>query len=75
MNRFIGELVTALGPDAVLSQPEDLYTYESDALTTFRVRPGAVVLPSSTADVQAVVRPSARAGTFLVAHASLKDYH
>ena len=60
MNRLITELEAIVGPDAVLSHPEDLHTYESDALTTFRARPRAVVLPSSASEVQAVVRLCAR---------------
>ena len=60
MDRLLDEFIAVVGPEAVLSHPEDLQTYESDALTTFRVRPAAVVLPSSTAHVQDIVRLCAR---------------
>src|SRR6202166_559283 len=41
---------------ASISSPEELHTYESDALTNFRAMPQAVLLPSSTAEVQAILR-------------------
>jgi glycolate oxidase len=45
-----------LGEGALITQPEELRTYECDGLTNFRVVPGAVLLPSSTEQVQAVLR-------------------
>ncbi len=50
------ELARAVGPGGLLSDPTDLLTYESDALAHLRAVPGAVVLPASAAEVQAVVR-------------------
>jgi glycolate oxidase len=47
---------TALTPGAVISSPEQLHTYECDALSSFRVMPQAVLLPSTTEQVQAIVR-------------------
>src|SRR5205823_1009024 len=44
------------GGDGLLTEPEQLRTYECDGLTNFRVLPSAVVLPTSTEQVQAVVR-------------------
>ena len=55
-SRFIEELAHAAGPGALLQDPADLLTYESDALVHLRVIPGAVVLPASAEAVQAVVR-------------------
>src|SRR5437867_2373386 len=52
----INRLREILGPAGVLVQPEDLRTYESDALTAFRAVPGAVVLPTSADEVQAIIR-------------------
>jgi glycolate oxidase len=40
----------------LVSTPDELRTYENDALTNFRVMPEAVVLPTSTEQVQAVLR-------------------
>src|SRR5262245_58920618 len=54
--RFLAELARAAGPGAMLENPADLLTYESDALVHLRATPGAVVLPSSAEAVQAVVR-------------------
>src|SRR6187401_2478570 len=53
---FLNKLARAVGQAALLRDPAELLTYESDALVHLRATPGAVVLPASTADVQAVVR-------------------
>ena len=42
--------------DGLLTEPEQLRTYECDGLTNFRVLPAAVVLPATTEQVQAIVR-------------------
>jgi glycolate oxidase len=44
------------GPGGVISEPEELHTYECDGLTNFRVLPAAVVLPRSREQVQDIVR-------------------
>ena len=59
--KFVAELRTIVGADQVLEKHEQLRTYESDALTSFRVQPALVVLPVSTEQVQAVVRLCHRA--------------
>jgi glycolate oxidase len=46
----------AIGERHVLVADDELRTYECDGLTNFRVVPLAVLLPASTAEVQAVVR-------------------
>jgi glycolate dehydrogenase FAD-linked subunit len=53
---FLHELAHRLPPGQVLREPADLLTYESDALVHLRATPGVVVLPTSTAEVQTVVR-------------------
>ena len=40
----------------MVSSPDELRTYESDALTNFRVMPQAVALPTSTGQVRAILR-------------------
>ena len=55
-NAFLDDLARALPPGQVLREPADLLTYETDALVHLRATPGVVVLPGSTAEVQAVVR-------------------
>jgi len=53
---FLNQLVHGLPSGQVLREPTDLLTYEADALVHLRATPGVVVLPTSTADVQTVVR-------------------
>jgi glycolate oxidase len=54
------EIGALLGPGGVISEPAQLRTYECDGLTGYRVVPALVVLPSTTAEVAAVVRVCAR---------------
>ena len=54
--RFLDELRTVVGARGLISSPEELHTYECDGLTNFRVLPQAVLLPSNTEQVQAIVR-------------------
>ncbi len=56
----IDELRAAVGAAGLITAESQLQTYECDGLTNFRVLPGAVVLPRSTEEVQAVVRFCAR---------------
>ena len=53
---FLDELRNVLGPDGLISSAEEVRTYECDGLTNFRVKPIAVVLPTSTEQVQGVLR-------------------
>jgi glycolate oxidase subunit GlcD len=50
------DLTRLLGPDRVLSSRDALLAWECDGFTVHKSRPRAVVLPDSTAEVQAVVR-------------------
>ena len=54
--QLLDELRAIVGRDAVLFHPEDLRTYESDGWTAGRTTPRAVVLPTSTGQVQGVLR-------------------
>jgi glycolate oxidase len=54
--RFLDELRTVVDGRGLISSPEELHTYECDGLTNFRVMPLAVLLPSDTQQVQAIVR-------------------
>ena len=58
--RFLDELRRAVGDEAVYADPLRVLTYECDGLSHLRETPGAVVLPASAAEVQAVVRLCAR---------------
>jgi glycolate oxidase len=65
--RVLAELRTIVGHDGLLTDASELLTYESDALVHLRATPGAVVLPSTTAHVQAVVKLCHREGIPFVA--------
>src|SRR5438477_652539 len=52
----LSELRAVAGSHRVLSEPEQLRTYECDALTNMRALPLAVLLPTSAEEVQAIVR-------------------
>src|SRR4051812_36193699 len=45
---LIRELTAITGPEGVISEPEQLLTYESDGLRNYRTTPMLVVLPGST---------------------------
>jgi glycolate oxidase len=62
-----GELRGALGREHVVTEPEQLRVYECDGLTGHRAVPDLVVLPSSTEEVQAIVRACNREGVPFVA--------
>ena len=59
-------LVEVCGRDGVIVDEDRLLAYESDALTAYRHRPGAVVLPRTTAQVRGAVRAIARHGLPIV---------
>jgi glycolate oxidase len=57
MDAHILEELRAIVDDrGLVSSPEELHTYECDGLVNFRVLPRAVLLPTSTDQVQAIVR-------------------
>src|SRR5437773_9118954 len=53
---ILSEFRQIIGRDGVICEADQLRTYECDALTNFRVVPKAVLLPSTTEQVQAIVR-------------------
>lgn len=57
-------------PERLLTRPGQLAPYESDALTSFRVRPGAVVLPETQEEVIETVRLCHRHAVPFVARGS-----
>ena len=64
---FLVEIEAALAFDAIVTEPEELRTYECDGLTGHRQVPALVCLPATTQEVQAVVRACARHGVPFVA--------
>src|SRR2546428_12951171 len=55
-SRILDQFRAIVGKDGLITEPEQLRTYECDGLTNFRVVPSAVVLPTSSERVQGVVR-------------------
>jgi glycolate oxidase len=57
-------------PDRLLVQPAQLTAYESDALTAYRIRPVAAVIPETQGEVIATVALCQRCGVPFVARGS-----
>ncbi len=69
-SQFFSALSKIYPKDRLLTQPVQLVAYESDALTAFRVRPLAVVLPETEDEVIETVRLCHRANVPFVARGS-----
>jgi len=54
--QIVAELRAIVGTEGVIDKYEQLRTYESDGLTNLRIVPALVVLPTTTEQVQAIVR-------------------
>jgi len=54
--RLLQQFRDIVGSHALISSSDDLHTYECDALTNFRVMPQAVLLPTSTLQVQSILQ-------------------
>jgi glycolate oxidase len=67
---LIARFAAAVGAAYCYSKPEQLRTYESDGLASFRATPGVVVLPASTEEVVACVKLAREAGLPIVARGS-----
>ncbi len=65
-NELAAELRAIVGADAVLTETEALRPFECDGLTAYRELPLMVVLPTSIAQVQAVMRACSRRQTPVV---------
>ena len=65
LSRAIDRMRTALGRENVLDRPEHLMVYEYDASVDTGV-PGAIVLPTSTEQVSAVMRIASEEGVSVV---------
>src|SRR6187402_2538384 len=53
---FIERLGRVVGTAGILSNPNDMLTYESDGLARLKAKPGCVVLPNTADEVQQIVR-------------------
>lgn len=65
--RVVAELRAAVGEDGLIIEENQLQTYECDGLTALRTVPGAVLLPRSREEVQAILRVCTREGIAFVA--------
>ncbi|HEX7760978.1 MAG TPA: FAD-linked oxidase C-terminal domain-containing protein [Caulobacteraceae bacterium] len=64
---LIARLSAILPPDALITQAEGLRPYENDGFSGYRVMPSVVVLPSETAQVQAILKVCGELGVPVVA--------
>jgi len=70
LQEVVEKMTAIVGPGHCISDPAQLRTYECDGLTSFRARPGLVVLPRSTEEVVQVVRLAREAKLSIVARGS-----
>jgi glycolate oxidase len=70
MDAFLRRLEAICTPGRVVTERHALRTYQSDALTQYRVMPRAVVLPDTAEEVREVVRACHRASVPWVARGS-----
>ena len=68
--RFLDELRSIVGSRGLITEAEELRTYECDGLTNFRVVPTAVVIPESATHIQRIVRACHREHVPFVARGS-----
>jgi glycolate oxidase len=68
--RLGAALRSRLGADRVVSDPQELRTYECDGLAHYKVTPGLVVLPRDATECATTVRACADAGVPFVARGS-----
>ncbi len=64
--QIIEGLARLVAPEALITAEDEMRPYEADALTAFRKMPLAVVLPSTTEEVSAVLAFCSRAGVPVV---------
>ena len=67
---LVRRMVAVLGAGGVISEWDQLRTYECDGLTSHRVVPSLVLLPATAEEVQGVVRVCHEAGVPFVARGS-----
>ncbi|SCG70992.1 FAD-linked oxidase C-terminal domain-containing protein [Micromonospora inositola] len=70
IDALAGTLRAAIGADRVISDRQELRTYECDGLAQYKVVPALVALPADAAQCAAVVRACVAAGTPFVARGS-----
>ncbi|MDQ3861952.1 MAG: FAD-binding protein, partial [Actinomycetota bacterium] len=68
--QLIQRMQEILGPEGVISEREELRSYECDGLMNYRVIPELVVLPETAEQVQQIVRTCYEEGIPFVARGS-----
>ncbi len=68
--KLLDRFAAVVGADNCIFEPEQLVTYECDALPHWRARPGVVVLPKSRDEVVGVVKIAYEAGLPVVPRGS-----
>ncbi|HEY2589675.1 MAG TPA: FAD-linked oxidase C-terminal domain-containing protein [Tepidisphaeraceae bacterium] len=63
---LLADLRTVLAPEDLVTDPAELFVYESDGFTIAKARPGAVVFPRNTEQVVGVVKRLAAHGVQIV---------
>ena len=56
MQKLIQKLTAIVGPNNILTEPDELIVYECDGLPQHKYRPQAVVFPANTDETSAVMR-------------------
>jgi glycolate oxidase len=67
---LVPSMMSICGPGNVITDPQELRTYECDGLTAHRCSPGLVVLPESAGQVAQIVAACAEAGIPFIARGS-----
>jgi glycolate oxidase len=70
VTELLPELEAIVGSARLVTQADQLATYESDGLMQYKVRPGAAVLPDSADEVRRIVKACHRAAVAFVARGS-----
>jgi glycolate oxidase len=68
--RLVPRMTRICGPGNVITDPQELRTYECDGLTAHRCSPGLVVLPDTADQVAQIVAACAAAGIPFIARGS-----
>jgi glycolate oxidase len=67
---MLNDLVSVVGPESVLTRPEDVIPYSFDGTAALKQRPSAVIFPKTTEQVAQCVRIAAKNGTSIVTRGS-----
>ncbi|HEX3492144.1 MAG TPA: FAD-linked oxidase C-terminal domain-containing protein [Streptosporangiaceae bacterium] len=70
LTALVPRMMSICGPGNVVTDPQELRTYECDGLTAHRCSPGLVVLPDSAGQVAQIVTACAEAGIPFIARGS-----